>query len=197
MKIMPKGTYLRNAKINPLSPNTTTDFTRRIPSLPRKQLIRDSRIIEGIIKAYDVQGDVEKTKDLFFKNARLLSNPRYWEVMRTVWIAVGSTDNACEFIPFMKSDRPCKGWFMTPEDAKDIDSMSFPITVYRAYDSDDDKGISWSTDRAFVEEYARRKGRRVKEMKVERERIFAYITRRFESEIIILPDEGEIKGSDV
>lgn len=197
MKIIPNGQYLRQAKVNPLAPNTTTDFTRRIPALPRKQLMRDSRIIERIVKAYDEEGDLVKTKEIFFKNAKFLSNPRYWEVMRTVWIAAGSTENAPEFIPYMKSDRPSKGWFMTPEDAKALDAMQFPITVYRAYDSDDDTGISWSTDREFVEEYARKKGRRIKTMQVERERIFAYITRRFESEIIILPDEGDTQGSDV
>ena len=197
MKMIPKGQYLRQTKTNPLAPNTTTDFTRRIPSLPRKQMMRDSRIIERIVKAYDEDGDLDKTKDIFFKNARFLSNPRYWELMRTVWIAVGTTENAPEFVPYMKSDRPSKGWFMTPEDAKALDAMPFPITIYRAYDSEPDTGISWSTDKAFVEEYAQKKGRKVKTMQVERERIFAYITRRFESEIIILPEEGETQGSDV
>lgn len=197
MKMIPKGQYLRQTKINPLAPNTTTDFTRRIPSLTRKQMMRDSRIIERIIKAYDEDGDLDKTKEIFFKNARFLSNPRYWELMRTVWIAVGSTENAPEFVPYMKSDRPSKGWFMTPEDAKALDAIPFPITIYRAYDSEPDTGISCSTDKAFVEEYAQKKGRKVKTMQVERERIFAYITRRFESEIIILPEEGETQGSDV
>lgn len=197
MKMIPKGQYLRQTKINPLAPNTTTDFTRRIPSLPRKQMMRDSRIIERIVKAYDEDGDLDKTKEIFFKNARFLSNPRYWELMRTVWIAVGTTENAPEFVPYMKSDRPSKGWFMTPEDAKALDAMPFPITIYRAYDFEPDTGISWSTDKAFVEEYAQKKGRKVKTMQVERERIFAYITRRFESEIIILPEEGETQGSDV
>lgn len=197
MKIIPNGQYLHQAKVNILAPNTTTDFTRRVPSLPRKQLIRDARIVERIVKAYDEEGDLVKTKEIFFKNAKFLSNPRYWEVMRTVWIAAGSTENAPEFIPYMKSDRPSKGWFMTPEDAKALDAMQFPITVYRAYASDDDTGISWTTNREFVEDYAHKKGRRIKTMQVERERIFAYITRRFESEIIILPDEGETQGSDV
>lgn len=43
--------------------------------------------------AYDLYKDNEKVKDIFFKKAKFLSNPRYWEVMRTVWIAVGSTEN--------------------------------------------------------------------------------------------------------
>ena len=98
MKIIPNGQYLRQAKVNILAPNTTTDFTRRIPSLSRKQLIRDARIVERIVKAYDEEGDLVKTKEIFFKNAKFLSNPRYWEVMRTVWIVAGSTESAPEFL---------------------------------------------------------------------------------------------------
>lgn len=186
------GTY------DPLAPNTHTEFTRRIPSLPKKQMMRDARITKQIVLAYDLYKDEERVKELFFKNARLLSNPRYWEVMRTVWVTAGSTDNAHEFIPYMMSSRPCKGWFMTPEDAASLDAMQFPITVYRAYDREPDPGISWSIDRNFVENYAKAKGRKIKSRQVERKEIFAYISRRLESEIIILPhDEEETQGSDV
>lgn len=186
------GTY------DPLAPNTHTEFTRRIPALPKKQLARDARITKQIVLAYDLHKDVERVKELFFKNARLLSNPRYWEIMRTVWVTAGSTDNAHEFVPYMKSKRQCKGWFMTPEDAASLDAMTFPITVYRAYDNEHDPGISWSTDKAWVERYAEVKGRKVKSRQVKRKDIFAYITRRLESEIIILPhDEEEHQGSDV
>ena len=123
---------------NPLAPNTHTDFTRRLPSLPQKQLARDAKITKAIVMAYDLHKDNEKVKEIFFKKAKFLSNPRYWEVMRTVWIAVGSTETAREFVAYMKSNRPCKGWFMTPEDAKTLDGMKFPIMVYRAFDNEPD-----------------------------------------------------------
>jgi len=186
------GTY------DPFAPNTHTEFTRRIPALPKKQMARDARITRQIVLAYDLHKDVERVKELFFKNAKLLSNPRYWEIMRTVWVTAGSTDNAHEFIPYMKSSRPCKGWFMTSEDAAALDAMQFPITVYRAYDREPDPGISWSTDKVFVENYAKAKGRKIKSRQVERNEIFAYVSRRLESEIIILPhDEVKPQGSDV
>lgn len=186
------GTY------HPLAPNTHTDFTRRIPSLPQKQLARDAKITKAIVMAYDLHKDNEKVKEIFFKKAKFLSNPRYWEVMRTVWIAVGSTETAREFVAYMKSNRPCKGWFMTPEDAKTLDGMNFPIMVYRAFDNELDPGISWSIDKSWVEAYAKAKGRKVKSRLVERNDIFAYVSRRQESEIIILPpDEEEPQGSDV
>ena len=97
-----------------LAVNERTDFTRRIPALPEKQLARDAKIVGQIIRAYEA-GDNEAVLDIFRRKARLLSNPRYWEVMRTVWVAVGSTETAPLFRTLMQSSRPCRSWFMTPE----------------------------------------------------------------------------------
>lgn len=176
---------------NPMSVNDNerTDFTRRIPSLPEKQLQRDSKIVAQLVRIADGGTDAgaeQKLIDLFVRKAPLLSNPRYWEVMRTVWIIAGSTETAPLFRRLMKSARPCKGWFMTPEDAADLDAMQFPLTVWRAYDSEPDPGISWTIDREWCEGYALARGRKVKERQVMREEIFAYVTRRGESEIILL-----------
>lgn len=164
--------------------NERTDFTRRIPSLPEKQLARDSKIAMQLVRAQEL--GAEAMIDVFTKKAKLMSNPRYWEFLRTVWVAAGSTETAPLFRRLMKSARPCKSWFMTPEDAADLDAMTFPLTVWRAYDSEPDPGISWTIDREWCEGYAKSKGRKVKERQVMREDIFAYVTRRGESEIILL-----------
>jgi len=117
-----------------------------------------------------------------------IADPLYWEALRTIWVLCGSTETANEFRPMMKSKRRCRNWFMTPEDKASLDEMQFPLTVWRAYDStlDPDPGLSWITDRKWCEEYAAKKGRAVKERTVTREEVFAYISRRGESEIIIL-----------
>lgn len=175
------GTYDPKA----LAPNQHTDFTRRIPALKPKQLARDAKIASQIIRAFQ-QGDTERVIEVFCGKQHLLSNPRYWELMRTVWIAAGSTGTADLFRTLMKSGRPCKSWFMTPEDAAALDTMQFPLTVWRAYDDDDDPGISWTLDREWCEGYAKAKGRRIKSMQVCREKVFAYVSRRGEEEIIIL-----------
>lgn len=173
-------TYNPNSMVD----NERTDFTRRIPSLPEKQLARDSKIAMQLVRAQEQGADA--MIDVFTKKAKLMSNPRYWEFMRTVWVAAGSTETAPMFRRLMKSSRPCKSWFMTPEDAADLDKMQFPLTVWRAYDSEPDPGISWTIDREWCEGYAKSKGRKVKERQVMREEIFAYVTRRGESEIILL-----------
>lgn len=191
-----------------LAPNQHTDFTRRIPTgFTKKQLDRDARIILQIVRAYDEggRGAAERVLDIYLRKARLLTNPRYWEVMRTVWVAAGSTETADIFRTLMKSARPCRSWFMTPEDAQALDAMQFPLTVWRAYDvkyiddlphdtspgdivdlPNSDPGISWTIDKEWCIGYARSKGRVVRERQVMRSDIFAYVTRRGESEMIIL-----------
>lgn len=209
-----------------LAPNQHTDFTRRIPTgFTQKQLDRDARIIQQIVRAYDEGGPraAERVLDIFWRKAKLLTNPRYWEVMRTVWVAAGSTETAHIFRTMMKSTRPCRSWFMTPEDAQALDAMQFPLTVWRAYNPkyfdcneeihpmldgtegpatnspaihiaagdiidlpNSDPGISWTIDKEWCIGYAKSKGRVIRERQVYRGDIFAYVTRRGESEMIIL-----------
>lgn len=188
MKVL-KPDYRR---VNPgaLAVNEQSDFTRRIPAVSDKQQARVEKLVKQLVQAYDVEHNPEKAKEIFFKKAKLLSNPHYWEILRTVWVAAGRTDNADEFLPFFRSSRPCKGWFMTPEDNQTLEAMDWPITVYRAYDEEPDPGISWTTDKQWCEDYARVAGRKIKQRTVERSQVFAYISRRGESEIIILDREG-------
>lgn len=82
--------------------NEIHDFTHRIPSfLSKKQLERDSKIAKQIVVAHDVEGDPEKMVDIFFKKCHLLSNPRYWELMRTVWCSGGNHSNVDKFRQLM------------------------------------------------------------------------------------------------
>lgn len=194
MKELPKYT-IWTYDSRALEENRRTDFTRRIPTgLSDRQMARDSKIALQLIRIDQEGGDRagEKMLDLFFRKAKLLSNPRYWELMRTVWVAAGSTETAPLFRMMMKSARPCRSWFMTPEDAKALDEMQFPVTVWRAYDPEldyteaGDPGISWTLDHDWCLDYAAKKGRVIKERQAYRTDIFAYITRRGEEEIIIL-----------
>lgn len=177
-----------------LAVNERTDFTRRIPTgVSDKQMARASKLCKQLV---NIENDARGAKAqrmiiLFHNHARLLANPHYWEIMRTVWVAAGSTETAAMFRKMMRSSRPCRSWFMTPEDAAALEAMQFPLTVWRAYDAnrypdDTDPGISWTLDREWCESYAKVKGRRVKSMQVSREQVFAYVSRRGEEEVIIL-----------
>lgn len=174
--------------------NQRSDFTRRIPTgLSDKQMARAEKLCRQLV---NIENDARGAKAqrmiiLFYKHAKLLGNPHYWEIMRTVWVAAGSTETANMFRKMMQSSRPCKSWFMTPEDAMALESMQFPLTVWRAYDAerypdDTDPGISWTIDEQWCREYAADRGREVKSRQVTREEIFAYVSRGGEEEIIIL-----------
>ena len=168
--------------------NEIHDFTHRNPTyLTKKQLERDSKIIKQIIIAHDVEYDNEKMLDIFFKKCHLLSNPRFWEVMRTVWCAAGSHDNVDKFKQLMSSSRPAKSWFMTNEDKLTFDSLTYPILLYRAYDAKyKDYGISWTSNYDWAMQHAVNHGLTIKQQVFREEEIFAYVSRRGEDEFIIL-----------
>lgn len=170
-----------------LAYNEAHEFTRRVPTfLTPKQRERDSKIVKQIIHAGDVEGDMQKVKDIFFSKCHLLSDPLYWEVLRTVWVLCGKTENANEFRPMFLSNRRAKSWFMTPEDKEYLDSLDYPVTLHRAYSDEPDEGISWTNDLDWCMKYAESRGRKIKTRTFEREDIYAYISRRGESEFIIL-----------
>ena len=167
--------------------NETVPMTRRYPDLPRKQLERDSKIAMKIVRAYDVEHDIEKVLDLWRKYHSLLSNPRYWEMLKIVWVAAGHTAVAGEFRRYMQSSRPCQNYFMTPEEHEELRQMAFPLKVYRACNSENDGGISWTTNIEVAIEFATRaKNAKILAYEVTRNEVFAYINRRGEDEIIIL-----------
>lgn len=170
-----------------LSYNEANPFTRRLPTfLTDKQKARDAKIVKQIAYAYDIEYNKQKLMDIFFKKCHLLSDPVYWEVLRTVWITCGTTENAIQFRPYFQSNRRAKSWFMTPEDANYLDSLNYPITLWRAYDNEVDEGISWTNDYEWCKGYAELRERKIKEDQFNREDIYAYISRRGESEFLIL-----------
>ena len=75
--------------------NEKVPMTRRYHShLSAKVLKRDSVIVEKIIREWDKQQN--KNKDLlpiFLKEHKNLSDERYWELLRTVWIISGTVEN--------------------------------------------------------------------------------------------------------
>lgn len=172
-----------------LTYNESHEFTRRLPTyITQKQAERDAKIARQLIIAHDIDCDPDKVLSIWFSKSRLLSNPAYWEILRTVWVAVGDTSLVPKFLPFFRSKRGAHSWFMTVEDAATLDAMQFPIELWRAYNDDNDIGISWTTNKEWCEGYAKTRNRRVKSAMFNREDIFAYISRRGEEEFIILPE---------
>ena len=151
-----------------------------------------TEVASGYDKPFFLAGDMNDEPGSRFttelqKNFRLLSNPRYWEMLKVVWIAVGSTSVVDEFRRYMRSTRPCRNYFMTPEEHEALRNMQFPLKVWRACNSEDDGGLSWTVSMEVAVEFAARGNcRKILVREVDRKDVFAYINRRGEDEIIIL-----------
>lgn len=166
--------------------NQIVGMTRRYPDLSQKVLRRDAEIAKRIVSAWDNDKDSEKVLAIYLKEKNNLSDERYWELMRTVWILSGSILNVSVFKPLMLSSRKQRHYFSTPEDAKKLRELPDTFEVYRA-GAENDGGISWTTDKEYAENYkAIYNKEKILQKVISRKEAFAYIQRNLESEIIIL-----------
>jgi hypothetical protein len=166
-------------------------MTRRYPNLRQKQLKRDSKIGNKLVNAWDKEQDKEKVLDIFLKENKNLSNERYWEFLRTVWIICGSIETSDVFRKLMQSNRPMKHYFSTPEEHSDLSNLfwsdNHKIEVHRACNNENDGGLSWTTNWLYALNYQETFNKeKVISKKIKKEDVFAYINRNKESEIILL-----------
>jgi hypothetical protein len=170
-----------------LGNNQSVPMTRRYPNLPNKVLKRDSEIIKKIISAWDLENDADKVLSFYLKENKNLSDFRYWEVLRTVWILCGSIDNADLFRKLMQSSRKQKYYFSTPEEAKFLRELPEQVQIYRATNNINDNGLSWTLSKEYAEYYktAYQKDKVISKI-INKKQIFAYIERNLESEVVIL-----------
>jgi hypothetical protein len=170
--------------------NEKVFMTRRYPNLSRKVLERDANIAIKLINAWDFEKDSEKVLEIFLKEKKNLSDERYWELLRTVWIISGKLSNIDVFRELFSSTRKERYYFSTPEEAKKLRGMSNLLHVYRAINTLNgfvDNGISWTLSREYAESYKQMYCKNtIIERDIEKSKIFAFIDRNLESEIIIL-----------
>lgn len=168
--------------------NELVPMTRRYPDhLSNKQLRRDAAVVKKMVWAWDYEQNPEKLLSIFLKEKDTLSDERYWETLRTVWILSGKIENIDTFRHLMRSERKAQHWFSTPEENKKYRALPDSFTAYRATNCVMDGGISWTLSYEYAQWYKQSFN---KEMIVTREidkaTVFAYIERNKESEIIVL-----------
>lgn len=167
--------------------NEFIPMTRRYPKLVQKVLIRDSKIAAKVIQAWDIEHNSEKVLEIFLKENKNLSDERYWEMLRTVWIFCGKVENANLFRQLMKSNRSARYYFSTPEEQKKFRELSDEFKIYRATNDKNDDGLSWTTDLEYAQKYANMFDKKFIIIKsIQKNKVFAFIERNNESEIIIL-----------
>tara|TARA_A100000164_G_C21812627_1_gene726305 strand:+ start:399 stop:938 length:540 start_codon:yes stop_codon:yes gene_type:complete len=167
--------------------NETVEMTRRHFDLPQKVLQRDAKVAKQLINAWDNENNPDKVLAIFKKNQNKLSSQRYWELLRTVWIICGNIENISLFKVFFSSPKKNRYCFSTPEEHEALRMLPEIITVYRACNSTEDNGISWTTSREYAKYYAEAYNKKmILESKVDKKHVFALINRNKESEILIL-----------
>jgi hypothetical protein len=169
--------------------NELVPMTRRYHShLLAKVLKRDSNIVENLIRAWDEKEN--KNKDLlplFLKECKNLSDERYWELLRTVWILSGTVENSDIFRKLMLSNRKEKYCFSTPEEAKKLRELPESFEIYRATNNENDGGIAWTISKEYAEYYKQAFNKeKIITRFIIKKHVFAFIDRNMESEIIAL-----------
>lgn len=168
--------------------NELIPMTRRYPDLPGKVLRRDSKIVEKIVRIGNDGRNDQAVFDLFVKESSNLSDYRFWELLRTVWILAGKMERLDQFRKWFTSDRKQRYYFSTPEEAKRVREMKYPVTVYRATNNENDGGFSWTLDMAYAERYKQMFDKKyiIARTINSKDEIFALIERNNEEEILII-----------
>lgn len=162
-------------------------MTRRYPKLPSRILQRDAVIAKKIIDAWDKDGSADKALQIFLKEKNNLSDERYWELLRSVWIIAGSSANYDLFRELMLARRKQRHYFSSPEEWKKLREMPEEFTIYRAAFSENDGGLSWTLSEEYAKHYQKEFDRPlIITAIVRREHVFAYINRNLEDEIVLI-----------
>ena len=117
----------------------------------------------------------------------------YWNILGTCWKAAGSHEDRKAWLSLFASNRRNKHKIMKTHERRVWRKLPATMTVYRAASDDSElqTGISWSLDKSFVERYAKADNRIILIRKISKKEAWAYFDRRKESEILIMPKQGE------
>jgi hypothetical protein len=117
----------------------------------------------------------------------------YWELLGAVWT---DSENIWQNLPIWKrllrSERPHKFRFMDEDERKALKELPSQLTVYRGCTAGlNENGLSWTLDKDKAAWFASRfltKSQKpcVHTKTISRKKVFAYLTGRNESEVIIL-----------
>lgn len=172
-----------------LSNNQQVPFTiRTLPAwVTEKQKKKDSKVTAKLIHAWDKLQDKDMVLDIFLKYQSTLSDFRYWEFLRTVWILSGGYNTQDTFRKLFNSKRKFRNWFMTPEEEQFLKKLPEEIVVHRAYNKGEEDGFAWTISSDYVQEYKLRFSKQlIRTKKINKSEVYAYINRNKEQEILIL-----------
>lgn len=121
---------------------------------------------------------------------RKLTDEQYWELLGDVWTdSENIWQNKIIWGALLTSDRPKREFFMNEDERAEFEKLPETLTIYRGYQPRKNKiGYSYTTSKEKATWFANRfhKNGDVDTKKIKKKRIFAYLTRRNESEILFI-----------
>jgi hypothetical protein len=130
----------------------------------------------------------------FLKIEHYLKSPEYWSLLGEIWADIDNLWQYRTILPnLLRSKRRGRKHFMTDEEREAFRRLPSRLDVYRAYrDGVNYYGPSWTLDSAYAERLAGSLRRdSVRQRTMRKSQVFAYLTRRDESEVILLDELEE------
>lgn len=121
---------------------------------------------------------------------RELTDEVYWDLLSDVWTdSENIWQNKIIWGYLLTSNRSKREFFMNEDERAEFEKLPQTLTIYRGYQPRKNKlGYSYTTSKEKATWFANRfhKDGEVHTLKVDKSRVFAFLTRRNESEILII-----------
>lgn len=120
------------AKLGP-GVNESIPRTIRTPfGLTKAKKRKDSEIAKELIYLLDVLHRPDLMLSAFYENRHRLSPQRYWDFLRTAWIAAGTVESVPLFREMFAAKKPWKQFLMSPEEEAELAALPESFTIWRA-----------------------------------------------------------------
>jgi hypothetical protein len=128
--------------------------------------------------------------EAFLEVERKLDDEQYWELLGDIWTdSENIWQNKIIWGALLTSDRPKREFFMNEDERAEFEKLPENLTIYRGYQPRKNKvGYSYTISKDKATWFAHRfhKDGEVDTKKVNKGRVFAYLSRRNESEVLII-----------
>jgi hypothetical protein len=157
--------------------------------LKQKQEACDKCLAEGDFHAYVFWHERPYRLWAFNKIRNRITEPKtYWGLLGSIWIdSENIWQNIKDWKKLLTAQVPNKEYFMSDEDRLELANLPDFLTIHRGYDKSPN-GMSYSLSKTKATWFANRFGKqgKVKTIKIDKSKVFAYLGGRNEKEVIVL-----------
>lgn len=164
---------------------------RQPERLTWKKRAIDTHVGMMIAQVWDNENEPDKVLAIFLWWRSRLSDERYWEFLKLVWVAAGRKEYLASFAVLFQAQRPCRHFLMSLEEEEEFQALPDQFELYRV---GDEMGLSWTLDHEYAERLAAEKGGKVISRWTFKREVVCLIHRTtgglplFMTEVIVIPE---------